>query len=130
MIRLKVILLYISISFFFFSFSYAQPAYRQNNWPLNKFEKPIENPILKADSTFIFTDPIKKKIVRWQRADVFNPGAIVKDDKVFLLYRAEDNPAAILGGRTSRLGLAESTDGIHFTKHPEPVLFLQVHSKC
>ena len=62
-------------------------------------------------------------MVRWQRADVFNPGAIVKDGKVFLLYRAEDNPAAILGGRTSRLGLAESTDGIHFTKHPEPVLF-------
>jgi len=91
--------------------------------PLNSFEKPTENPILKADSTFTFTDPIKKTIVRWQRADVFNPGAIVKDGKVYLLYRAEDNPAAILGGRTSRLGLAESTDGIHFTKHPEPVLF-------
>ena len=91
--------------------------------PLNNFEKPKENPILRADSTFTFTDPIKKTIVRWQRADVFNPGAIVKDDKVYLLYRAEDNPAAILGGRTSRLGLAESTDGIHFTKHPEPVLF-------
>lgn len=110
----------LSVILFLTSFlGFSQP----NNWPLNKFEKPKENPILRADSTFTFTDPIKKTIVRWQRADVFNPGAIVKDDKVFLLYRAEDNPAAILGGRTSRLGLAESTDGIHFTKHPEPVLY-------
>jgi predicted GH43/DUF377 family glycosyl hydrolase len=87
------------------------------------FYKPAENPILRADSSFTFFCPVKKQTVRWQRADVFNPGAIVKDGKVFLLYRCEDNPAAILGGRTSRLGLAESTDGIHFKKHPTPVLF-------
>jgi len=87
------------------------------------FSKPKENPILKADSSFTFFCPVKKETVKWQKADVFNPAAIVKDNKVFLLYRCEDNPAAHLGGRTSRLGLAESTDGIHFTKHPEPVLF-------
>ena len=87
------------------------------------FYKPAENPILKADSSFTFTDPFKKQVVKWQRADVFNPAAIVKDNKVYLLYRCEDNPAAILGGRTSRLGLAESEDGIHFKKFPEPVLY-------
>jgi predicted GH43/DUF377 family glycosyl hydrolase len=87
------------------------------------FYKPDENPIIKADSTFVFIDPIKNDTVRWQRADVFNPAAIVKDGKVFMLYRSEDNPAAILGGRTSRLGLAESDDGIHFRKFPEPVLY-------
>jgi predicted GH43/DUF377 family glycosyl hydrolase len=54
---------------------------------------------------------------------VFNPAAILKDDKVYLVYRCEDNPKAILGGRTSRLGLAYSEDGIHFTKHKEPVLY-------
>ncbi len=90
---------------------------------VENFVKPKENPILRADSSFTFLDPIKKEMVRWQKADVFNPGAIVKDDKVFLLYRCEDNPAAALGGRTSRLGLAESTDGIHFTKYPTPVLY-------
>jgi predicted GH43/DUF377 family glycosyl hydrolase len=47
----------------------------------------------------------------------------VKDNKVFLLYRCEDNPAASIGGRTSRLGLAESEDGIHFKKFPSPVLY-------
>jgi len=88
-----------------------------------QFIKPKTNPILQSDSTFVFTDPIKDTIVRWQKADVFNPAAIVKDDKVYMLYRSEDNPAAALGGRTSRIGLAYSDDGIHFTKHPEPVLY-------
>jgi beta-1,2-mannosidase len=87
------------------------------------FKKPKENPILKADSSFTFFCPIKKDTVHWQKADVFNPAAIVKDGKIFLLYRCEDNPKAHLGGRTSRLGLAESTDGIHFKKYPQPVLF-------
>jgi beta-1,2-mannosidase len=90
---------------------------------VSHFEKPKENPILQADSTFTFWDPIKKQMVNWQKADVFNPAAIVKDHKVFILYRCEDNPKAHIGGRTSRLGLAESTDGIHFRKHPTPVLF-------
>ena len=93
------------------------------NIDINSFYKPKENPILRADSSFTFIDPIKKKMVRWQKADVFNPAAIVKDGKIFLLYRCEDNPAAILGGRTSRLGLAKSEDGIHFKKFPKPVLY-------
>lgn len=98
----------------------AQPATSIN---VNSFYKPKENPIVTADSSYTFFDPIKKQTVKWQRADVFNPAAIVKDGKIFLLYRCEDNPAAALGGRTSRLGLAESEDGIHFNKFPEPVLY-------
>jgi beta-1,2-mannosidase len=90
---------------------------------VENFEKPKENPILQADSTFTFFEPITKQTVNWQKADVFNPAAIVKDNKVFVLYRCEDNPKAHIGGRTSRLGLAESTDGIHFKKHPTPVLY-------
>ena len=91
--------------------------------PINGFEKPKENPVLRADSSFVFFCPVKKDSVRWQKADVFNPAAIVKDGKIFVLYRCEDNPAAALGGRTSRIGLAESTDGLHFKKHPVPVLY-------
>src|ERR1035438_8550110 len=85
--------------------------------------KPAENPVLSPDSTFVFMDPISRKRVQWQRADVFNPAAIVKDGRIYLLYRCEDNPAAAIGGRTSRLGLAVSDDGLHFKKYPEPVLF-------
>lgn len=87
-------------------------------WDFRSFYKPAENPILKADSLFTFVDPIKNELVKWQRADVFNPAAIVKDNKIYLLYRSEDNPAAILGGRTSRIGLAYSEDGLHFNKTP------------
>jgi predicted GH43/DUF377 family glycosyl hydrolase len=85
--------------------------------------KPVDNPVLRADSTLRFVDPVTGDTVRWQKADVFNPAAIVRNDTLFLLYRAEDNPAAGIGGRTSRIGLAFSTDGLHFTKFPEPVLY-------
>ncbi len=90
---------------------------------VNAFKKPAENPILRADAGFTFIDPIKKTVVQWQKADVFNPAAIVKDGKVYLLYRCEDNPTLVLGGRTSRLGLAVSEDGIHFKKFSKPVLY-------
>ena len=94
----------------------------KEKWMLG-FNKTEINPIMVADSSYSFLDPITKKAVQWQKADVFNPGAIVRNDTVFMLFRAEDNPAAILGERTSRIGLAYSTDGINFTKFPEPVLY-------
>lgn len=90
---------------------------------LTGFTKPPENPILRADSSYIFLDPITNTSVRWQRADVFNPGAVVRGDSVYLFFRAEDNPRAILGRRTSRIGLAASADGINFTRHDAPVLY-------
>lgn len=94
----------------------------QEKWMLG-FNKTEINPIMVADSSYTFLDPITKESVQWQKADVFNPGAIVRNDTVFMLFRAEDNPAAVLGGRTSRIGLAYSTDGINFTKFTEPVLY-------
>ena len=47
---------------------------------------------------------------------VYNPAAIVHNDTLYLLYRAED------ANSTSRIGLAKSTDGIHFTRRSEPVV--------
>ncbi len=92
-------------------------------WDFATFEKPDVNPVLEAEPGYTFTCPVSGETVQWQRADVFNPAAVVRNDTIFLLYRAEDNPGAILGGRTSRIGLATSTDGLHFTKHPVPVLY-------
>ena len=112
---------FLPLIFLVLTFSCSNPPVTK--WDFKTFYKPAENPVLKADSTFTFIDPIKNEPVKWQRADVFNPAAIVKDNKVYMLYRSEDNPAAILGGRTSRIGLASSVDGIHFTKYPEPVLY-------
>ena len=94
-----------------------------SEWGFSGFIKPKENPILGADSSKTFFCPVKKTEIKWQRADVFNPGAIVFNNKVYLLTRCEDNPKAILGGRTSRIGLASSTDGIHFEYYDKPVLY-------
>jgi predicted GH43/DUF377 family glycosyl hydrolase len=48
----------------------------------------------------------------------------VKDGKIFLLYRAEDATGRQeIGGHTSRLGLAQSSDGLHFTRRATPVLY-------
>lgn len=68
-----------------------------------------------------WTDPILKKKVAWEGKYVFNPAAVVKNNKVYLLYRAEDTLKRFAG--TSRIGLAWSEDGLHFTRKKEPVLF-------
>ena len=52
----------------------------------------------------------------WEAAGTFNPAVVVCGDKIVMLYRAQDKQG------TSRLGYAESTDGIHFTRRDEPVL--------
>ena len=59
--------------------------------------------------------------MQWEEKDVFNPAAVVRNDTVFLLFRAEDSIGKFAG--TSRIGIAWSTDGLHFTKHPAPVLY-------
>lgn len=62
--------------------------------------------------------------VAWEEYATFNPAAVVKDGKVFLLYRAEDaSGERQIGGHTSRLGLAESADGLQFTRRATPVLY-------
>jgi len=98
-------------------------AHHISEWGFQNFNKPDENPVLEADSTLTFTCPVINESVKWQKADVFNPAAIIKDNRIYLLYRCEDNPDAYLGGRTSRIGLAYSEDGFHFTKYPTPVLY-------
>ncbi|MBT8234963.1 MAG: hypothetical protein KJO04_02120, partial [Bacteroidia bacterium] len=80
-----------------FIYSCANPE----PWLLG-FEKTELNPIMTADPSYSFICPVSGDTVAWQQADVFNPGAIVRNDTVFLLFRAEDDPDAILGGRTSR----------------------------
>lgn len=99
-----------------------KPVTKNEAWALLPFKKPDRvNPIMTADASLIFTDPILNQPVLWAEKDVFNPAAIVRNDTVFLLFRAEDKIGKFAG--TSRVGLAYSTDGLHFTKFPEPVLY-------
>ena len=52
----------------------------------------------------------------WESAGTFNPAVVFHNGKFIMLYRAQD------ASGTSRLGYAESSDGIHFTRHVQPVL--------
>ncbi|MEJ7827945.1 MAG: glycoside hydrolase family 130 protein, partial [Segetibacter sp.] len=78
------------------------------------------NPVLVTGNNS-FKDPITKKNVLWEEKDVFNPAVVIKDGKVYMLYRAQDKIG--LPGGTSRIGLAVSNDGLHFTRFPTPVLY-------
>lgn len=83
------------------------------DWAFGGFVRPEDvNPIISPNEASVFNCPMKGEEVKWEFADTFNPAAVVKDDKIYILYRAEDDPNAGIGGRTSRIGLAESSDGI------------------
>jgi predicted GH43/DUF377 family glycosyl hydrolase len=58
-----------------------------------------------------------------EESDVFNPGAVVNDGKIFILYRAEDNSSVGIASRVSRIGLAETSDGFTMKKRPAPVVY-------
>jgi len=51
----------------------------------------------------------------WESAGTFNPAVVVHEGKFVMLYRAQDKNG------TSRLGYAESNDGVQFTRHTDPV---------
>ncbi len=80
------------------------------------------NPVLTPQPTS-FHCPMRKEQVKWEESDIFNPAATVKDGKIVVLYRAEDNSAQGIGKRTSRIGYAESVDGVTMKRFDSPVLF-------
>ena len=96
----------------------AQPATSSEDWTMTGFIKADSiNPILQPSSDQSFDCPINQKIVYWEARNVLNPSAVVKDGKVHLIYRSQDNDM------TSRLGMAISENGLHFEKQANPVFF-------
>jgi beta-1,2-mannosidase len=89
------------------------------------FEKPKQlNPVITPRRASRFLSPTNDSSVHWEEYATFNPAAVVKDGKVYLLYRAEDATGEMkIGHHTSRIGLAESVDGLHFTRRSAPVLY-------
>ena len=93
-------------------------------WEIGPFERDDEaNPILEPCKKSKFYCPIQQQKVRWESDHIFNPGAVVRNGKIYLIYRAEDDYGTGIGHHTSRLGLAESGDGLYFYRHPRPILF-------
>jgi len=91
------------------------------DWALLPFTKVDSiNPVLQPGPGR-FTDPIRGKELAWEEKDVFNPAIVVRDGKLWMLYRAQDKIGKPAG--TSRIGLAVSTDGYHFTRQASPVLY-------
>ena len=88
-------------------------------WGLGPFSAPSR--ILDKRDRVEFECPVSGATVAWAAKDVFNPAAVARDEKVYLLVRAEDDVGRYAG--VSRIGLATSPDGRNFTLEPEPVIF-------
>jgi len=98
------------------------------DWMIGPFAKQdAANPVLGASFDQRFVCPIRREPVRWQARAIIGAAAVVRAGKLSLIYHAEDTAAGYAGLRgspgTMRLGLAESADGLHFTRRPEPVLY-------
>src|SRR5260370_20105200 len=83
------------------SLAFASPTH---DLPFDPWKRASNEPILSPQGT------------SWESAGTFNPATVIHNGKIAMLYRAQD------ASGTSRLGYAESSDGTHFTRRPEPVL--------
>jgi predicted GH43/DUF377 family glycosyl hydrolase len=86
----------------------ALPAQESRRLPFGEWHRLSDAPVIAPRGT------------GWEAAGTFNPAVFVEKsvgrDKIVMLYRAQDKQG------TSRLGYAESVDGVHFTRRDEPVL--------
>jgi len=98
-------------------------AQSDTSWEIGRWARLSQEPVIRpTDATF--TDPLTAHRVSWEKLHTFNPAAIVRDGRVCVLYRAEDDTGSMgLGNHTSRIGLAESDDGVHFARLPAPVFY-------
>ena len=88
----------------FFAASLSLAA-QQTKLPFGAWRRASEAPIISPEGA------------AWESAGTFNPAVIkTAPEKIVMLYRAQDAKG------TSRIGYAESTDGIHFARRAEPVL--------
>ena len=62
------------------------------NWQIGPFTRPATgNPVIAPNAASLFADPIRGSAVHWEALHTFNPAAVVRNGKIVVLYRAEDN---------------------------------------
>ncbi|PQV63514.1 putative glycosyl hydrolase, GH43/DUF377 family [Abditibacterium utsteinense] len=95
------------------------------DWGIGPFVRPNNaTPVIEPNPNSVFYDPMRGCSIRWESLHTFNPAATVKDGKIVVLYRAEDDTGSMnIGQHTSRLGFAYSEDGLHFKRLPAPVFY-------
>lgn len=98
-------------------YSCKQQSPEKESWVMDGFVKVDSlNPILQPDKKQHYICPVSDSVVFWEERNVLNPTAFVSNNKVYLIYRAQDRRG------TSRLGMAVSLDGLHFEKMETPIL--------
>jgi predicted GH43/DUF377 family glycosyl hydrolase len=93
-----------ALTLFLVSVTLWTAAIAAEKWPFGPWRRASDGPVLAPQGN------------AWESAGTFNPAVIEYNGKFVMLYRAQD------AAGTSRLGHAESPDGVHFTRRPEPVL--------
>lgn len=94
------------------------------DWAFGGFERPKNvNPVISPIENTKFYCPLAKDSIAWESNDTFNPAATLYKGDIVVLYRAEDKSGVGIGHRTSRLGYATSTDGMHFQREKTPVFY-------
>lgn len=116
--------LFISYVLLLSSFMLQAQRNRLPDWALGGFVRPSKvNPVIAPLSGSVFNCPMQNKLVAWESNDTFNPAAVVKNDSIIVLYRAEDKSGVAIGERTSRIGYAATADGIKMNRMNVPVLY-------
>jgi predicted GH43/DUF377 family glycosyl hydrolase len=96
----------------------------QPSWEMGPFKRvDAANPVLAPMPYLSFVSPATGEKVAWAKDNVFNPAAAVRNGRLIVLFRAEDDSGQGIGFHTSRVGYASSLDGLKFQVRREPVLF-------
>ena len=104
--------------------NYEDGVGRLPDWAFGGFERPENvNPVISPIDNTWFYCPLTEDSVAWESNDTFNPAATIYDEKIVVLYRAEDKSGIGIGRRTSRLGYATSVDGVTFQRRSTPVFY-------
>ena len=89
----------------------VEPSGDWPSWAIGPFVKFGGNPILRPEGT------------GWEGWNTYNPGVMFDDGRFRMLYRGQEHITDGSGQRTlSRIGYAESLDGVTFQRNADPVI--------
>ena len=60
-------------------------------WVIGPWARASDAPVITPRKESVFDDPVSGGAVHWEALHTFNPAAMVRGGKVYVLYRAEDD---------------------------------------